>query len=230
MAKSTSFPPLEIHSLDQEIGRIAGLSNDLNQASGQMRELASQAEQAIQQTHHLSRRVQTVLHLIEKFGRQTNMLALNATIEAARAGEMGASFVVVAEEVRRLAESSEQALQEIDGLNKAIQQSIEALQVSVGQTGKAILVVAGMAAELSAAAGRQSQTSTGLVEITNRLAGIAETNAAGAEEIASSIEQQSTAFTEISSSSHELAVLAQKLQALSNQLVGDQPAETERLS
>ncbi len=218
----------QIHSLDQEIGRIASLSDNLNQASGQMRELSGQAQQAIQQTHHLSRRVQTVLHLIEKFGRQTNMLALNATIEAARAGEMGASFVVVAEEVRRLAENSEQALQEIDALNKAIQQSIEAIQASVSQTNQAILVVAGMASELAGTASRQSQTSTGLVEITNRLAAIAETNAAGAEQIASSIEQQSTAFNEISSSSHELAVLAQKLQGLSNQLVGDQQPENER--
>ena len=214
----------QIHGLDQEIGRIAALSSDLDRAAGEMRNAAGEAEEAIRETTQLTRRVGAVLHLIEKFGRQTNMLALNATIEAARAGEMGASFVVVAEEVRRLAESSEQALHEIEELNRAIRQSVETIQSSVDQTGQSSLVVAGMSAELSAAAARQSQASAGLVEVTNRLAAIAETNAAGAEQITASIEQQASAFAQLSASSQELAGLAQKLQDVSQPLVGDEPA------
>jgi len=218
----------EIRGLDREISQVVSLAQHMNVSSERMCALAEEAERGVAAAREGSRRIEAVVKMIEKFGRQTNVLALNATIEAARAGEMGESFAVVADEVRRLAESSRQALVEVGTLNKAVRQSMDVLDRTMGETKEAIGEVVALIAQMSQTADRQALASHSIVQVVNQLAIIAEKNAAGSEEMAAAVEEQTAAFEEISVSSQELAGLALRLQAMAQHLAPEDSRAAEK--
>jgi methyl-accepting chemotaxis protein len=218
----------EIRGLDREISLVVSLAQHMNVSSERMRTLAAEAEHGVAAAREGSHRIEAVVKMIEKFGRQTNVLALNATIEAARAGEMGESFAVVADEVRRLAESSRQALVEVGTLNKTIRQSMDVLDQAMGQTKEAIGEVVALVVQMGQTADRQAIASHSIVQVVNQLAIIAEKNAAGSEEMAAAVEEQTAAFEEISVSSQELAGLALRLQAMAQHLAPEDSRAAEK--
>ncbi|TGN40078.1 methyl-accepting chemotaxis protein [Marinobacter confluentis] len=119
----------------QETSRNGG--EIIHNSSAQVQSLAEQIVKAVEVIRKLSQdseNITSVLDVIRGVAEQTNLLALNAAIEAARAGEQGRGFAVVADEVRTLAQRTQQSTEDIQRMITTLQTGVSDI-VSVMETG-----------------------------------------------------------------------------------------------
>ncbi len=159
--------------------------------------------------------VSQVMSVISDVADQTNLLALNAAIEAARAGEAGRGFAVVADEVRKLAERTMQATQEVGQVIRGIQESAKENIAAMTQTAK----VVEQSNELAHNAGTCLAQ---IVEIVSDTAGQVQSIAAASEE-------QSATSEQINRSTEEINRLAVENSSLMEQ-AGSSVADLENLT
>lgn len=179
-----------------------------------------------------SKEIGQIVDAISGIAGQTNLLALNAAIEAARAGEQGRGFAVVAEEVRKLAEQSQDAAKKIATLIGEIQGDTDKAVVAMNEgthevkrgaevvnaSGQAfqeivelVTQVSDQVKEISAAIEQMATGSQQIVGSVNRIDTLSKQTAEESEVVSAATEEQSATMEEIASSSRSLAHLATDL-------------------
>lgn len=243
-----------VASISQSVKSVSQETEEISQEADQAAKKAEAGnlvvEKSVNQIHSVEEKVRTTARLVDELGArsqeigaivdtisdlagQTNLLALNAAIEAARAGEQGRGFAVVAEEVRKLAEQSATAAQQIadligriqDDTSKAVAsmdsdrqavvqgaESVEGLRQVFEEINGLVIDVAGKIESMSDSIQHVADQSS---EITNHMEQI-DTGAAkvadNMQSISAATEEQSASAQEIASASDSLARQAQDVQ------------------
>lgn len=194
----------------------------------------SSSAQVVAKLGERSTEIGQIVDTISGIAGQTNLLALNAAIEAARAGEQGRGFAVVAEEVRKLAEQSQEAAKQIASLISEIQietgNAVSAMdsgnrEVKVGaevvnHAGVAFKEIVSLVSEvsaqisgISASIQQMSDGSQQIVASVRDIDRISKDAAGQTQTVSAATEEQSASMEEIAASSQALARMAEELQA-----------------
>lgn len=193
----------------------------------------SSSAQVVAKLGERSKEIGQIVDTISGIAGQTNLLALNAAIEAARAGEQGRGFAVVAEEVRKLAEQSQDAAKQIASLISEIQSETDnavvamnegSREVKVGadvvnNAGKAFKEIVSLIGEVSSqikeiavAIQQMASGSQQIVSSVRDIDRISKEAAGQTQTVSAATEEQSASMEEIAASSQALARMAEELQ------------------
>ncbi len=175
-------------------------------------ESSRQTQEAVSLVSEAAESMGMVLEIISEVAEQTNLLALNAAIEAARAGEQGRGFAVVAEEVRKLAEQTQESVTKIAGMNTSLMQEVARAVATIGDT----------QAEVAEGQKALEQTSSSfdailknIEEVVARISDVAASSRvmdATSQSLAAAAEEQAASMTDVAGMAETVAGMVTELQ------------------
>ena len=205
-------------------------SETVNHASEAINSLVDRvngAGEVIASLREESQEIGKVLEVIQGIAEQTNLLALNAAIEAARAGDQGRGFSVVADEVRTLAQRTQESAADIGTMIVSIQNSAqsamnvmsesqEQAEITVGHTAKtgdafneikdSVEKISQMALQIATASEQQSQVSEEVNRNITQISELAVQNSTGSEQISSASNEVAASAEQLSSIAHQFKI------------------------
>ncbi len=206
--------------------------NELGERNKESLKANAEIELVIRQLNERTKEIGTILDSISAISVQTNLLALNASIEAARAGEHGRGFAVVADEIRKLAEQSSNAADDVKRIVSNIQadgsKSVDSMGVLKNISDKqneavkkvvaafdtirtAYEVISSNIDNIGTSVEGVNHDKEKIVSSIENISAVSEETAAASEEVTASMEQQSYAVDEVAKAAQELNQISVEL-------------------
>ena len=186
----------------------------------ELRQTIAETSKMMKRLGEGSQQIGKIVTSISQIASQTNLLALNATIEAARAGEQGQGFAVVAEEVRKLAERSASATEEISGIVSTIQDEISRVMNAMESGTQQVVGGTQLAVEAKTNLNAIIEVSREMNNLIQNITKAAQRQAVSAEDISGTVKQVNDISvntlrkaTEVTKSLDGLAITVGKLQS-----------------
>ncbi|KKC30200.1 methyl-accepting chemotaxis protein [Caldanaerobacter subterraneus KAk] len=159
----------EAEKLGNAVKEIKGAAQNVAEGAEELALMSSNLNDSANNARSYTQNIGEVLSFIKRVASQTKLLGLNAAIEAARAGEHGRGFAVVAEEVRKLAEESAQAVEQIGSILKNIENSVEAIVNEINKTTQIAELQAGSTQQIVSEIMELEHTADNLKKVANQL-------------------------------------------------------------
>lgn len=213
---------------DKSANQVEGIVDSMNSIAKSSEEVAL----TINDLGESSQKISEMVGVITAISEQTNLLALNAAIEAARAGEAGKGFKVVADEIRRLADGTNQSAEEIavivrdnqckvDKTIQSVKEVDEMVAVGVKKADKVkthmdniiqnIVDIVDQIAGIDKAVMKQAEVTDEISKGMNSIADNASDMTASTQEMSAGVEEQVSTLEEIEATTSQLADMAKKL-------------------